>query len=400
MSKLLPVAEALARVTAAFAPLPGEQISVADCLGRVLDEDVHARVSHPPVAVSAMDGYAVRSPDTANPTVVLRLIGSAPAGGAYGGTVGPGETVRIFTGGPVPDGADAIVIQEDTVAEGGKITMKTAVPAGRYVRPAGLDFSRGDLGIGAGQRMTPRHIGLAAAMNLPWLSVRRRPRIALLATGDEIVRPGDPLGPNRIVASNTLALSALIAEAGGIAVDLGIARDNEESLRRMAAGATGADLLVTTGGVSVGEHDLVQRILGDAGLDLDFWRIAMRPGKPLMFGRIDRTPMLGVPGNPVSALVCGMIFIRPAIDVMLGLGGNPLPPETAVLGGDLGANDERQDYLRAYLMREPSGDLRATPFDKQDSSMMSNLSAAGCLIVRPAHAVAAQAGDRVKIIRL
>ena len=398
MTKLLPVAEALARVTAAFDPLPGEQISVADSLGRVLAEDVHARVSHPPVAVSAMDGYAVRSPDTADAPVVLRLIGEAPAGGAHDGTVGPGETVRIFTGGPVPDGADAIVIQEDTEAEGDKITMKTAVAEGRYVRPAGLDFSRGDLGLRAGQRMTPRHIGLAASMNLPWLSVRRRPRIALLATGDEIVRPGDPLGPNRIVSSNTLALSALIEEAGGVAVDLGIARDNEDSLRRMAAGAAGADLLVTTGGVSVGEHDLVQRILGE--LDLDFWRIAMRPGKPLLFGRINNTPMLGVPGNPVSALVCGMIFMRPAIDVMLGLGGDPSPPETAVLGGDLGANDERQDYLRACLERGPNGDLRATPFDKQDSSMMSTLSAADCLIVRPAHAESAKAGERVEIIRL
>ena len=400
MTKLLPVAEALARVTAAFEPLPGEQISVADGLGRVLAEDVHARVSHPPVAVSAMDGYAVRAADTAAAPTTLRLIGEAPAGGAHDGTVGAGEAVRIFTGGPVPDGADAIVIQEDTVAEGDSVTLRVAVTQGRYIRPAGLDFSHGDLGITAGRRLTPRDIGLAAAMNLPWLSVRRRPRVALLATGNEIVCPGDPLGPNHIIASNSLALSALITEAGGIAIDLGIARDNEDSLRRMAAGAAGADLLVTTGGVSVGEHDLVQRVLGEAGFDLDFWRIAMRPGKPLMFGRISRTPMLGVPGNPVSALVCGMIFLRPAIDVMLGLDGDSSPPETAVLGGDLDANDERQDYLRADLDRQANGDLLATPFAKQDSSMMSTLAAAGCLIVRPPHAVAAKSGERVEIIRL
>ena len=399
MTKLLPVAEALARVTAAFEPLHGEQISVADGLGRVLAEPVHARVSHPPVAVSAMDGYAVRGADTAAAPVSLRLIGEAPAGGAYDGVVGVGEAVRMFTGGPVPDGADAIVIQEDTEAEGDRVTVRLAVPEGNYIRPVGLDFNHGDLGLGAGRRLTPRDIGLAAAMNLPWLSVRRRPRVALLATGNEIVRPGDPLGANHIVASNSLALSALITEAGGVAIDLGIARDNEESLRRMAAGAAGADLLVTTGGVSVGEHDLVQRVLGEAGLDLDFWRIAMRPGKPLMFGRIKQTPMLGVPGNPVSALVCGMIFLRPAIDVMLGLAADAAPPETAALGGDLGANDERQDYLRADLDRQANGDLLATPFAKQDSSMMSTLSAAGCLIVRPPHAVAAKSGERVEIIR-
>jgi molybdopterin molybdotransferase len=399
MTKLLPVAEVLARVTAAFEPLPGEQISVADGLGRVLAEPVHARVSHPPVAVSAMDGYAVRGADTAAAPVSLRLIGEAPAGGAYDGVVGVGEAVRMFTGGPVPDGADAIVIQEDTEAEGDRVTVRLAVAEGNYIRPAGLDFSHGDLGLAAGRRLTPRDIGLAAAMNLPWLSVRRRPRVALLATGNEIVRPGDPLEANHIVSSNSLALAALITEAGGVAIDLGIARDNEESLRRMAAGAAGADLLVTTGGVSVGEHDLVQRVLGEAGLDLDFWRIAMRPGKPLMFGRIKQTPMLGVPGNPVSALVCGMIFLRPAIDVMLGLAADAAPPETAALGGDLGANDERQDYLRADLDRQANGDLLATPFAKQDSSMMSTLSAAGCLIVRPPHAVAAKSGERVEIIR-
>ncbi|MFP6731850.1 MAG: gephyrin-like molybdotransferase Glp [Alphaproteobacteria bacterium] len=397
MSKLLPVAEAQARVSAAFSPLPGEQVSLSDGLGRVLAEDLHARVTHPPVAVSAMDGYAVRAADTAGAPVDLRLIGEAPAGGAHDGVVGPGEAVRIFTGGPVPDGADAIVIQEDTEAEGDQVRVQSAVTEGRFVRPAGLDFSQGDIGLEAGRRLSPRDIGLAAAMNRPWLSVRRKPRIALLATGNEIVRPGEPVAANHIIASNSLALSALITEAGGIAIDLGIARDNEESLRHMAAGAAGADLLVTTGGVSVGEHDLVRRLLGEA--DLDFWRIAMRPGKPLMFGRIDQTPILGVPGNPVSALVCGMIFMRPAMDVMLGLDGDPSPPETAVLGGDLVANDERQDYLRAYLVCEPDGDLLATPFTKQDSSMMSTLSAAGCLIVRPPHAEPAKAGERVEFIR-
>jgi len=236
-------------------------------------------------------------------------------------------------------------------------------------------------------------------MNVPWLAVHRRPRVALLATGDEIVRPGDPIGPNQIVSSNTLALAALVKEAGGDATDLGIARDNEDSLRRMAAGAERADVLVISGGASVGDHDLVQAVLGKEGLELDFWRIAMRPGKPLLFGRIRGTPLIGVPGNPVSSLVCGLLFLKPAIDVMLGLAATETPAETALLGRDLGANDLRQDYLRARLERRDDGELVATPFDKQDSSMLSSLVAAGCLIVRAPHAPPAEAGARVEIVR-
>ena len=400
MADLLPVAEALARVTAAFEPLPAEQVSIADALGRVLAEDVIARLTQPSAAVSAMDGYAVRAADVADPPVTLEVIGAAPAGGAHDSPVGHGQAVRIFTGGPVPAGADAIVIQEDTDAGDGQVTVKVAVPEGHYIRPAGLDFHAGDVGLPAGRRLAARDIGLAAAMNVPWLDVRRRPRVALLATGDELVRPGELLGPNQIVSSNTLSLAALVHQAGGIAVDLGIARDNVESLERMAAGARGADLLVTTGGASVGEHDLVQQVLGKVGLELDFWRIAMRPGKPLMFGRIGETPLLGVPGNPVSALVCGLVFLRPAIAAMLGLRDGESIAETALLGCDLGANDERQDYLRARLERGPDGDLVATPFGKQDSSMLSTLSASGCLVVRPPHASPAMAGERVEILRL
>ena len=397
---LLPVEEALERVKAAFGPLPAEQVSVADALGRVLADDVEARVTQPPAAVSAMDGYAVRAADVAEPPVVLRTIGEAPAGGVYEGTVGPGEAVRIFTGGPVPDGADAIVIQEDTESQDDRVTVRVSAPEGNYIRPAGLDFSAGVVGLRAGRRLTPRDVGLAAAMNVPWLAVRRKPRVALLATGDEIVRPGDPLGPHQIVSSNTLALAALVTEAGATPIDLGIARDNEDSLRRMAAAAAGADLLVTSGGASVGERDLVQQVLGKVGLELDFWRIAMRPGKPLMFGRIGATPLLGVPGNPVSALVCGLLFLRPAIGVMLGVEDEQPAAETAVLGCDLDANDRRQDYLRARLERGPEGELVAIPFPRQDSSMLSTLVAAGCLVVRPPQAPPGKAGDRVEIIRL
>ncbi len=397
---LLPVAEALARVTAAFEPQPPEQVSVADALGRVLAEDVRARVTQPPSAVSAMDGYAVRAADVADPPVVLRTVGSAPAGGAFDGTVGPGEAVRIFTGGTIPEGADTVVIQEDTEADDDRVTIKVAATEGSFIRPAALDFSAGAVGLRAGRRLTPRDIGLAAAMNVPWLSVRRKPRVALLATGDELVRPGDAVGPHQIISSNTLALAALVAEAGGVPVDLGIARDDESSLRRMAAGATGADVLVISGGASVGDHDLVQRVLGKDGLALDFWRIAMRPGKPLMFGRLRGTPVLGLPGNPASSLVCGIIFLRPAIDVMLGVDKVGMPRATAVLGCDVAANDKREDYLRARLDRAEDGDLVATPFELQDSSMLSTLTAADCLVVRPPLAPAARAGEKVGIVRL
>ena len=397
---LLPVSEALARITAAFKPLPPEQVSVADALGRVLAEDVRARVTQPPVAVSAMDGYAVRAADVSDPPVVLRTVGEAPAGGAYENTLGPGEAVRIFTGAPVPDGADAIVIQEDAEADGDRVTVRAAAPSGHYVRPAGLDFGAGSVGLRAGRRLGARDVGLAAAMNVPWLAVRRKPRVALLATGDEIVRPGEPLGPYQIVSSNTLALAALVAEAGGVPVDLGIAGDDESSLRDMAAGAEGADVLVIAGGASVGDHDLVHKVLGKEGLKLDFWRVAMRPGKPLMFGRIRGTPMLGVPGNPVSALVCGVLFLKPAIDVMLGAETIGTARESAVLGRALEANDDREDYLRARLARGDGGEPVATPFDTQDSSMLSTLTAADCLVVRAPFAPAAKVGERVEIVRL
>ena len=253
----------------------------------------------------------------------------------------------------------------------------------------------------AGRRLGARDVGLAAAMNVPWLEVRRRPRVALLATGDEIVRPGDPVGPNQIVSSNALALAALIRAQGGVPIDLGIALDTRDSLQTMADGARGTDLLITMGGASVGDHDLVQSVLGEKGLEIDFWRIAMRPGKPLMFGRIGPTPMLGLPGNPVSSLVCGLIFVVPALERLLGAAGAAAAgDERARLGGALEANDRRQDYLRAKLSRDGDGTLIATPFEKQDSSMLRLLTESQCLVIRPPHAPAARAGDTVRIIRL
>lgn len=406
---LLPVDDALARIVAAMPLMPGEEVAVTEALGRVTAEPVRSRRTQPPMAMSAMDGYAVRSEDVAAVPAVLTRVGSAPAGRAYTGTVRAGEAVRIFTGGPVPDGADAIVIQEDVDAEsetdGARITIREIATAGRYVRPAGLDFKVGDIGVEAGTAMSARDVGLAAAMNLPWISVRNRPTVAILATGDEIVRPGEPIGPNQIVSSNSYALSALARACGAEPVILGIAPDTVEGIQQLVRGARGADLVLTTGGASVGEHDLVQKALGTeaygpGGLEVDFWRIAMRPGKPLIFGTIGGTPMLGLPGNPVSTLVCGMIFVKPAIEAMLGLNTDDRRLVRARLGAALPANDQRQDYLRATLAHDENGLRTATPFNRQDSSMLARLAQADCLIVRPAHDPARDAGDWMEILEL
>ncbi|HEX9461907.1 MAG TPA: gephyrin-like molybdotransferase Glp [Alphaproteobacteria bacterium] len=398
---MIPVDEARQRILSAFARLPAVLVPVSEALGRVLAEDVTARVTQPPAAMSAMDGYAVRSADVDKVPVVLRQVGSAPAGGSYDREIGPGECVRIFTGAPLPRGADAIVIQEDTNADGPNITVREGVKPGRYVRPAGLDFKAGEVGLPAGRVIDARDIGFAAAMNNPWLKVVRKPRIAIISTGDEVVLPGDPIGPNQIVSSNGPALAAFVAASGGEPISLGVVPDQVAALQTMVDGARGADLVVTTGGASVGDHDLVRSALSERGLVLDFWQIAMRPGKPLIFGKIGDTPLLGLPGNPVSTLVCALVFLRPAIRRMLGL---PDAAEgkraTARLGRDLEANDRREDYLRATLATDADGGLVATPFTKQDSSMLSLLAKADCLVIRKPHAPPARAGETVEIIPL
>ncbi len=401
---MISVAEARSRIVGRFAPLPAEIVPLSAAAGRVLARDVPARLTQPPVAVSAMDGYAVRAADTQTPGARLRQIGEAPAGRPFGGAVGPGETVRIFTGGPVPDGADAILIQENAERDGDTVIAAGPVPEGRYIRPAGLDFSEGEILLPAGRVLRPRDIGLAAAVNAPWLPVVRKPVVAILATGDEIVLPGDPVGPDRIVSSNSWALAAFVERNGGTAQNLGIAGDDPAALQAAVRGMGRADLLVTTGGASVGEHDLIRSALGEIGLDVDFWKIAMRPGKPLIFGALEQesgsTPFLGLPGNPVSALVCALMFMAPVLQRMLDRPADGPPTETAILGADLAANDEREDYLRATLSADDAGRPVATPFAKQDSSMLSRLAAADALIVRPPRARPAAAGDSVAIIPL
>jgi molybdopterin molybdotransferase len=395
---VISVEEALSRLLALLEKLPPEQISIADGVGRVLAEDVAARRTQPPFAVSAMDGYAVRADDVKSVPVELRIVAEVPAGAGFGGHVGPGETARIFTGAPLPAGTDTIVIQEDTERQGDRVRVLEGAPRGRYVRREGLDFGEGEVLLRAGRRLTARDIGLLAAMNRPWLFVHRRPCIGIMSTGDEIVMPGDPIGSHQIVSSNSLALAAFVTACGGMPVSVGNAPDDPEALRRIAAATRGVDLLVTTGGASVGEHDLVRDALATDGLELDFWQIAMRPGKPLMVGRYRGATMVGLPGNPVSTLVCALLFLRPALDRLSGIAVPEEPPPTARLGIALLKNDQRQDYLRSRLTRAADGTLEVFPFEVQDSSMMRLLAMADCLVVRPPHAPAIAAGGMVPIV--
>ena len=397
---MISVEDALATVLSGVSPLGSEDISVADGLGRVLAEDVVSRVTQPPVSVSAMDGYAVRAVDVETVPAILTMIGESAAGNGFSGEIKAGQTVRIFTGAPLPAGADAIVIQEDTDAAGEQITMKEAVASGRYVRPAGLDFAEGDTLMTRGKRLNSRDIALICAMNVPWVKAVRRPRIAILSTGDELVMPGEPIGPDQIISSNSIGLAAFVQAAGGVPLNLGIAKDTPESLRERLAGAKGADMLVTIGGASVGEYDLIESVLGEDGLNITFGRVAMRPGKPLIFGEMQGVPMLGLPGNPVSAGVTAALFLKPAIDLMQGISLADKPQETARLGRAVGKNDRRQDYLRSKLEIDQDGDLIATPFDRQDSSMLATFTRADCLVVRAPHAEELKKDARVPIIRL
>ncbi len=389
---LLPVDDAIARIGSAISPLPAEEVPVAEAGGRVLAEPLTARRTHPPFDGSAMDGYAVRLTDTSTVPATLTVVGESAAGGSYDQPVLEGEAVRIFTGAPLPEGTDTIVIQEDTDRDGDTVVIKEVPKPGQHIRCAGIDFKEGDSFFGTGRRLSASDVALAAAMNIPTLSVSRKPRVAFFATGDELVLPGEVPGPNQIVSSNSPGLTALISELGGIPVDLGIARDNEASIRACAERARDADILMTVGGASVGDHDLVQPVLTSMGLSVDFWRIAMRPGKPLMFGDFNGTPFLGLPGNPVSALVCGHLFLRAAIAARQGQ--QPAHPTLTpvTLTAELRENDKRQDYLRATLAVK-DGVWTATPLNRQDSSMLSALSRSHCLLVRPPHAPAANPGD-------
>jgi molybdopterin molybdotransferase len=397
---LMPVEEARARVLDGAVPLRAEYVAVAAAHDRVLAADLVARRTQPPAAVSAMDGYAVRASDVAIAPATLRLIGESAAGSVFEGEVQAGETVRILTGGVLPAGTDTIVIQENVRREGDLVIVEQAERPGRFVRPAGLDFHEGDARLARGRRLTVRDAALAAAMNHALVPVHRQPRVAIFSTGDELKPPGSRLGPGQVISSNGLTLAAIARAEGAVAMDFGIVADRlEETVAAIrSARSWGADVLVTSGGASVGDYDLVQPALAAEGLQLAVWRIAMRPGKPFMFGLVGDMRVLGMPGNPVSSYVCSLLFLVPLIRQLCGR-GTTQETETAVLGRDLPANDEREDYLRSRLETQ-AGQLVATPLAAQDSSMMSALAAADCLVVRAPHAPAAMAGEPCAILRL
>jgi molybdopterin molybdotransferase len=396
------VADALAAILDGAAPLPEEMVALDAAYHRVLARDVAAKRTQPPQAMSAMDGYAVRASDAAQVNSRLKVIGEVAAGRPFDRALGAGEAARIFTGGVIPDGADAVVIQEDTVADGHTITITEAASPGRHVRPAGVDFREGDVLLKAGSRLSDRDLSLAASMNFPELPVRRRPKVALLATGDELVMPGLTPGPGQIVYSNGYALRALARAEGAETIDLGVAADTLEATTagiRRARDAR-ADILVTTGGASVGDHDLVKTSLEAEGVKIAFWKIAMRPGKPMMHGRLGAMRVVGVPGNPVSSYVCTMLFVVPLIRALSAQSSIHHVRERALLGRDVGANDVREDYLRARLEERDDGTLIATPVNHQDSSLLANLAVSRALVIRAPFAPAAKAGTPCEILRL
>lgn len=390
---MITVSEALGHLFALADPVGTETVPLIEAAGRVLAETAVSGRDQPPFAASAMDGYAVIEQD-ATPGARLVVIGESAAGHRFDGPVSPGQAVRIFTGAPVPDGATRVIIQEDVTRNGDTILLGDTLDTGTHIRPAGGDFRVG-AGLHAPRLLSPEDIALLASMNVPQVTVARKPRVALISTGDELVMPGETPGPDQIIASNTFGLHALLRRLGAEPRLLPIARDKRSSLDLVLDLAEGADLIVTIGGASVGDHDLVASVAADRGMDRAFYKVAMRPGKPLMAGRLGRAMMVGLPGNPVSALVCGHVFLAPVIRAMTGLGKTPAPRQTARLTKQLDVNGPREHYMRAICTAEGIG-----PFDRQDSSLLSLLSQANALMVRPPHDPPRAPGDTIEYIAL
>jgi molybdopterin molybdotransferase len=396
----LSVEDALEQVTAGITPLDSEPVAIETAHGRVLAQDISARITHPPFDSSSMDGYAVRASDVAELPRSLRVIGEAGAGHAFDGEVKAGQALRIFTGAPLPKGADTVVIQENTDRQGDEVTVRDAGARGDFIRPTGMDFEEGDVLLRAGRRLTARDVTLAVSTNNAKVPVRRRPKVAILSTGDELVPPGETPRPDQIISSNGYGIAAIVERAGGQAILAGIAKDTLESLGDMIESTREADILVTIGGASVGEHDLVQKALEAHGLSLNFWKIAMRPGKPLMFGQMAGQRVLGVPGNSVSALLCARLFLVPMITRLLGQSAEALVPLSGELDCDIEANGPRQHYMRATWTPRPGALPLVAPVKDQDSSLLALLAAADCLIIRPPNAPAATKGEQVSVMSL
>ncbi|PDV89783.1 molybdopterin molybdenumtransferase MoeA [Rhizobium sp. H4] len=399
---LVPVTEARNRLLSRAKPVAAsETLPLAEAEGRVLAVDLTAGLTQPPFNASAMDGYALRREDAPEPGAVLKVIGTSAAGHGFEGTVGHGEAVRIFTGAPVPPGADSVLLQEDAEKIEDGIRTNSPVRQGQHIRPRGQDFVEGEAVLSAGTVLDFSRLTVAAGMNRPDVEVLRRPLVAILATGDELLPPGSTPGPSQIIASNTFGIAALARKAGADVLDLGIVPDDKARITAAIDTARNAkaDVIVTLGGASVGDHDLVQATLIEAGMQLDFWRIAMRPGKPLMVGSFGETHVLGLPGNPVSSLVCSLLFLEPLIRKLASL--PPVQREIMVEAAvTLRANDHRQDYIRATLSKSAAGNWLVEPFDKQDSSMMKTFARSDCLIIRPPHAPELPAGAPCPVMLL
>jgi molybdopterin molybdotransferase len=398
---LLPVEEVLQRLLDGAAPIGAETVPVHEAAFRVLAGPLTALRTQPPFDASAMDGYAVRAADVATLPARLKVVGQAPAGRRYPGRLGAGEAVRIFTGAPVPEGADAILIQEHARALGNDaVEAIETVSVGRHIRPAGLDFETGAVLLEAGRVLDPAALSLAASANHPQLAVVKKPLVAIVATGDELLPPGSTPGPDQIIASNSYGVAAVVEASGARSLDLGIVPDDREMIAAAIGVALGsaADIIVTLGGASVGEHDLVREVLAKEGMELDFWRIAMRPGKPLMFGRLGHTRVVGLPGNPVASLICSHLFLKALV---ARLAGREHRAEVlqAYAGAAMPPNDQREDYVRAHAALS-GGRLMVVPFPVQDSSMLLTLAAANALIVREPFAPALAPGDTCKIVML
>lgn len=396
---LLPVSDALARILDGVKPLPAESISMGDALGRVLAAPVVAKRDQPPFPASAMDGYAVRHADVTALPATLHIAGVSAAGHGYRKAIRPGQAIRILTGAPVPSGADTVVIQENTRREGDTLTILHPTAQGKNIRRPGLDFTAGNMLLEAGQKLRPRDIGLAAAGNAATLRVRRRPRVFLFTTGDELVLPGNRPAPDQIISSNSNAIAAMAASLGASVINLGIVKDSLAATKAAVNRGLKGDILLTTGGASVGDHDHVQEAFKACGIRIGFWKIAMRPGKPFMYGRKGKAHVMGLPGNPVSALVATRLFLKPLIDAMLGL-PRELSPPLAMLSVPMAANDDREDYVRAILETAPDGRRSVRPFGQQDSSMQRTMQIASALIIRPVHAAPAAEGTLVPVLLL
>jgi molybdopterin molybdotransferase len=396
---LMPVDQALAHILATAKIMPGERIALERSSGRILAEDVKANRDQPPFQSSAMDGYAVRHADITSVPTQLSLVGVSAAGHAFRGTLKEGQAVRILTGAPLPKGADTIVIQENTKLVGIHLNILEATALGRNIRAIGLDFKKSDTLIPRGTKLNARDIGLAAAGNTAMVRVRRKPRLVLFTTGDELVLPGQKPRADQIISSNSHALSAMATAWGSEVINLGIIKDSLKATEAAIRKAKTADILITTGGASVGDHDYVQQAFKNCDIKIDFWKIALRPGKPLMFGTKGKLRVIGLPGNPVSALVCARLFLKPLLDAMQGV-SDERSIVRARLGSPLPANDGRQDYLRATLTIAPDGTRTATAFSKQDSSMQRALRNADCLIIREPNGSELAAGALISVLLL